>query len=90
MNILLLLLVGIHSFLYFYEKRQSFRNRLSFKNKSKHQDDQSQANDRPVETIYFIGNPENGHHLEENSNFELAFAGRNLRSYVQCQETNET
>lgn len=76
MNILLFLLIGIHSLLYFYEKRQSFRNRLSFKIKSKHQDDQSRvnlvsiSNDTPVETIYFIENPENGHHSEENSDFK--------------------
>ncbi|XP_078327217.1 uncharacterized protein LOC144623067 isoform X2 [Crassostrea virginica] len=96
MNILLLLLIGIYSLLYFYEKRQSFRNRLSFKIKSKHQDDQSRvnlvsiSNNTPVETIYFIENPENGHHSEENSDFALAFADRHLRNYVQCQETNET
>nr|XP_022323790.1 uncharacterized protein LOC111124857 [Crassostrea virginica] len=65
MNALLLLLIGIHSFLYFYEKRQSFRKRLAFNIKCKQQDDQCQANDTPVETICFVENPKNRHHLYE-------------------------
>ncbi|XP_078323218.1 uncharacterized protein LOC111124857 isoform X2 [Crassostrea virginica] len=65
MNALLLLLIGIHSFLYFYEKRQSFRKRLEFKIKCEQQDDQCQANDTTVKTIFFIENPENRHHLYE-------------------------
>nr|XP_022326701.1 uncharacterized protein LOC111126396 [Crassostrea virginica] len=59
MNALLLLLMGIHSFLYFYEKRHSYRKRLAFKIKCEQQDDQCPANDTPVETVCFVGNPKN-------------------------------
>ena len=65
MNALLLLLIGIHSFLYFYENPHAFRKRLSFKIKCEQQDDQCQANDTPVETICFVENPKNRHHLYE-------------------------
>ena len=52
-----------HSFLYFYENPQAFRKRLAFKIKCEQQDDQCQANDTPVETICFVENPKNRHHL---------------------------
>ncbi|XP_078323209.1 uncharacterized protein LOC111126396 isoform X2 [Crassostrea virginica] len=65
MNALLLLLIGIHSFLYFYENPHVFRKRLAFKIKCEQQDDQCQANDTPVETNCFVENPKNQHHFYE-------------------------
>ena len=88
MNALLLLLMGIHTFLYFNEKRHSYRKRLPFKIKCEQQDDQCQANDTPVETVCFVENPKNWQPSYEPvwGKCRKCRVSQNLRRSVQCQK----